>query len=612
MAVYRSDHAQVTFAAEAAQGGDPEILEVSVSGASTDTDGAFNAGSRAITLTDASSLTVGDFITIGDVNGTPVDTVDELEVRRVEAISGNVVTLDRPTAFYHGDEEDVKEATAVAYSTSGSNLSVQNTRQDKSKFISWIPGIYETIDTPDPEMTIEGKRFLGTQSKRAWNVAYPGQQTLSGSISGIILLNGWPLRFPIGSVVTTPSATTSRTNTDGAVKKGDIYVTVNSISNLAVGDYIQIDNGSATKSEVRRIIHQAGGSDLTLRLNYPLQFDHDDNVTVHEVTHSTSIVYTHKIIEQTELDTMTWHVHMRDTGESSADEAANRDFDRRYVGGMVDSSTISAEEGGMVTMSWDGVQFLNMVHNQANQQTVANTSGGLYYGASVTANMPRYSLMQSITNDDVGMINQTTYTAANDGSGYPSTQPYYFSQGTIKFFGIEFARIRSFSLSISNSIEPRYYIGRQGARARGPYETKEGPREYSMSCTVALPDSQIDANSAFNVTSPTNEENATELFKQLLLEGDYGATGGNRKGFTAQLKFDRAEASASNDYIIIDIPSGDGAGTTTAGTSGVNSQGMFINTAPHSITGDNPFQVDLDMIFRSMQIYIKDNQPFYP
>ena len=32
MGVYRSDQAQLTFAAEAAQGGDPEMIEANVSG----------------------------------------------------------------------------------------------------------------------------------------------------------------------------------------------------------------------------------------------------------------------------------------------------------------------------------------------------------------------------------------------------------------------------------------------------------------------------------------------------------------------------------------------------------------------------------------------------
>ena len=67
------------------------------------------------------------------------------------------------------------------------------------------------------------------------------------------------------------------------------------------------------------------------------------------------------------------------------------------------------------------------------------------------------------------------------------------------------------------------------------------------------------------------------------------------------------------DFILIDIPtsSSDSAGPT-AGSNAINSQGIFINAAPHSITGDNPFQVDVDMLFRSIKIRIRDSVPVYP
>ena len=326
-------------------------------------------------------------------------------------------------------------------------------------------------------MSIEGRRFLSTQSKRNFSVSYSGQQSLTGSVSGIVLLNGWALRFPIGSVTTTPSAVATDTillNMANGAKKGDIFITTDGADdgNLAAGDYIQIIEADGTNSEVRRIVTDVSD---TFKLNYPLQFDHADNALGHDVAHSSSIVYTHVIEEQVDLDTVSWHVHMKDSTETAA-----KDFDRRYVGGMIGSSTISAEEGGMVTMSWDSVNFLNMVHNQANQSTVGTASGDLYDGASVEANMPRFGLMQTIDSDDVGMpSHMSTITDANTGVGYPSNQPYYFSEGTIKFFDQEFARIRSFSLSIANNEEPRYYIGKQGARARGPYEIKEGPRDYA-------------------------------------------------------------------------------------------------------------------------------------
>jgi len=607
MGVYRSDQAQLTFAAEAAQGGDPELMQGTSGSSSTTLSAAAAAGARSITVASASGFTVGDFIRIGTVEGTYANTTTPHEVRRLESIDGTTFNLDRPLAFYHAQQDDgtnteVQEVTGVGNESTGAG--------DNSKFITFIPGIYETIDTPDPEMSIEGRRFLSTQSKRNFSVAYSGQQSLTGSVSGIVLLNGWALRFPIGSVTTTPSAVATDTillNMANGAKKGDVFITTDGAddSNLAAGDYIQIIEADGTNSEVRRIVTDVSD---TFKLNYPLQFDHADNALVHEVAHSSSIVYTHVIEEQVDLDTVTWHVHMKDSTETAA-----KDFDRRYVGGMIGSSTISAEEGGMVTMSWDSVNFLNMVHNQQNQSTVGTASGDLYDGASVEANMPRFGLMQTIDSDDVGIpSHMSTITDANTGVGYPSTQPYYFSEGTIKFFDQEFARIRSFSLSIANNEEPRYYIGKQGARARGPYEIKEGPRDYALSASVVLPDA--DKNAAATIggsgDAGVSQDTALELFKQLLLEGDYGAGGGSKfkQGFTATIKFERG----TNDHIIIDIPGSSTAGTPTAATNQLNKQGIFINSAPHSVTGDNPFQVDLDMIFRSLKITILDNVPIYP
>ena len=322
-----------------------------------------------------------------------------------------------------------------------------------------------------------------------------------------------------------------------------------------------------------------------MKLNAPLQFAHASGAGVREV--AAGATYTHVISESVDLDTVSWHVHMRDSGEPVAN-----DFDRRYVGGMIGSSVIAAEEGGLVTMSWDSVNFLDMVHNQNNQ-----TGSQLYPGASVAASMPRYALMQSIDVDDVGQ------PGLNDATGFPSTEPYYFSQGQVKFFGQEFARVRSFSLNISNGEEPRYYIGRKGMGAhRGPSEIFEGAREYTLSCSVTLPDSAAATSS--------DQTTAMELFKQLLLEGDLGGTSTAQAmaGFTMMLRFDRG----ANDSIIIDIPTSSTAGSPTAAAHALNSQGAFIRTAPHTITTDNPFQVDLDILFRALKITVNDSVPVYP
>ena len=113
-------------------------------------------------------------------------------------------------------------------------------------------------------------------------------------------------------------------------------------------------------------------------------------------------------------------------------------------------------------------------------------------------------------------------------------------------------------------------------------------REYSMSATIALPDS---VNAA---TSDT-----TSLFKQLLLEGDYGA---GMKGFNIQLVFTRVTI----DTITIYIPD-DGTAAT-----GLNQQGAYLTEAPHSIDGSNPFEVSASLMFRNMKITVVDNVPLYP
>ena len=111
MGVFRSDQAQVTFAAEPAQGADIErYTSATVSNAST-LDGAVTSGALSITLTSGSSYVVGDFIRIGEIQ----TALQNVEVRRVEYKDGNVVYLDRPVAFYHADDEaEIEPNTQIA------------------------------------------------------------------------------------------------------------------------------------------------------------------------------------------------------------------------------------------------------------------------------------------------------------------------------------------------------------------------------------------------------------------------------------------------------------------------------------------------------------------
>ena len=591
MAIYRSDQAQLTFAVEAGPGGYPELA----SSVTLATNG--NAGECAINLTagqpaGSRSLTVdgmasaefeeGDFIVIGTTANA------NSEIRRIEFVDGTTgLVLDTPTGFFHANNTVIKIVSA-------------STSVDNDKYITFVPGVYETIEVPDPEMAIEPRYYLGTASKRNPYQFLKGQQTFTGSLGGFVLLDGRALRFPIGKVTTIPmesdattqailavAITINQSGTYAYPHKGDSHITVSASHELVANDHIVIF-GAAHLTNAEAIataeVHKVRAVPTTnlIQLDTPLQFDHAHGDYVREVDTASLDHYKHEIFETVDLDSVSWHVHVRDSSEDAGLAGTNittNDFDRRYHGGKIGNISLSAEEGGLLTCGWDGVNFLGMNHNQSQSRT---------QGVGVTPanlNVPYYTLMHPIRNADVSAPGTISSTAA--------AEPYYFSGGQVTLFGSIIARVRSFSLSVNNNEEPRYYLRRTMGRHRGPSEILEQRREYTMSVTLALPD----------VT--TNIIAATNVFKELLLEGDYGS---GMQGFNIELRFDRG----TNDNIIIRIPD-DYTGTAgTGATTGGNQQGAFINTAPHNITEANPMEVEAEILFRNLKIIINDDIGVYP
>ena len=120
-----------------------------------------------------------------------------------------------------------------------------------------------------------------------------------------------------------------------------------------------------------------------------------------------------------------------------------------------------------------------------------------------------------------------------------------------------------------------------------------------MACTIALPDTA--ANTATTVNS------ANEIYKQLLLEGNFG-DGNGLKGFNIELTFTRG----TNDTIQILIPNDYTSGNESTGAAtGLNEQGAFILSAPYNITGDPIVQTDVDILFRNMKIIVTDSKGVY-
>ena len=588
MAVFRSDQSQLTYAMESAPGGDVELNNGSRK--SSGTYGQLTAdhavGTDQLTYDGLNNgpWVVGDMVRIGNLNQSTdagASTAVPFEIRRIvhgSNLSGSgTLFLDRPLGFSHANNSYIVEIDGAS-----------TTQQ--AKIITEIPGVYESVNVPDMVPSYEPRYFLGVGQKRDWTKMYVGAQSFSGSLPGFIPLNGKPFRWSIGTVSDIPSGIESSSiDIDGAVSKGDIYVTLDAGHGYSAGDYIcfstsgtapAVTTGTSVGQEIQRIA--AFPSTNVARLEKPFRFDHPDDSAAREVSSGATVK--HHIDESVLLDTMSWHLHMRDSSETTAN-----DFDRRYVGGFVDSCTISADEGGMLMVGWDTVTFQDMFHNQqeVSQPNVnpgseaANT--GIFSGDSMSAGMPRFTEMADISTGDITL---------------PTNDPYYFSEGSVKFMGQEFARVRNFNLSISNGSEPRYYISPRHGRQRGPSEIREGRRSYSMSCTLALPDSAASA-------SAVGRNTATEFFKQLLMEGNYGS---GMEGFNIEITFTRGTNDSFQILIPADYTSAD---ETTGAAVGLGENGAFLTGAPHPIGGDPILQVAAEFSCRNLKMVVTDSEYVY-
>ena len=359
-----------------------------------------------------------------------------------------------------------------------------------------------------------------------------------------------------------------------------------------------------------QVIEIVDATDKVVRLANPLRFDHvssaTDTFTAHVLSDLSTRTYTHTITEESDLDSISMNVHMRDSGETVAN-----DFDRRYYGGRIGTSVIAGEEAGMLTMSWDGMQFMGMVHNQQKDINFEGTGPSLY--------IPRFNFMQSITDAEGWVPPKDVTEALPLGT---SSDPFLFSQGQITMFGNVIATIRSFALTINNSPEARYYTGSHGGnRDRGPYEIINQRRDYSLAITAVEPvskaasatagfDYAYDGGSADTVSVDYHDGGGNSIFKEMLMEGDYaGVNGTSPRGLSFEIILSKdGLADSGTNYIKIEP----GYASGTAPAFGLSKQGMFIQSAKYNLDGSSPIQADLDILLRSVKITVVDNNPIYP
>lgn len=216
------------------------------------------------------------------------------------------------------------------------------------------------------------------------------------------------------------------------------------------------------------------------------------------------------------VDPFTLYIRYNDTGGSPQ-------LARYFTGGKINRATVQAAEGQELRLGIDEMLFLSM-------QTTRNSG-----------------------NDPFSSSNPASDPGADAGFRF------MFAHGTVTIGNITFDRIRRFSLSVDNQIEPRYYIQREATTAiLHPNDLIEGRRVWRLEVDI-------------DIVDPASNSDL-ELWDFLInqaaaVSGSQGAT----MGIRTVLSF---------------VPTGSIGGTLTltcGGTPSVTTPSGVITSAAHSI-----------------------------
>ena len=194
-------------------------------------------------------------------------------------------------------------------------------------------------------------------------------------------------------------------------------------------------------------------------------------------------------------------------------------------------------------------------------------------------------------------------------------QPYFFTGAEIKLHGTAFARLRSFSISVDNALDPRYYVT-QNAGASGTlhdrqilYEILEGRRTITISGSV-----DMDNTGSVTAGGTSGRPTDAKLLQYVLNQGFMDADQRDMqalKGISIEVELRKIKdsstaASTGHDKILLTLPD---PGTVSANEGQTYGVGLYLNSAGHAIPAPPSVHipVDFDGQAASMGIQFLDN-----
>lgn len=284
---------------------------------------------------------------------------------------------------------------------------------------------------------------------------YKGIETTDNGSLDLTANSFWPLYYVLGkkSITTPASAETSHTPTNrfklaSGSGTGFIYTVADDTihrtegtticppldETAVLGNHLLINNDDVENDFITYTITEENGQQLpSFALEYTLKKG-DQNATV------------------------------------AVDSSKENVYSKIYPGTVVNSLTMNADTAGPVNMN------LSLAHKKT---FVADTSYETLNNATDVKEFINYRGRQGQTE---------TLASDSDANTEPLMRPFFFADGTISMFGVDYIRLASFNLVIDNQLQAQRYIGRYDKNSQNQLN---GQRTYQLSFTGHVTDAAV-------------------------------------------------------------------------------------------------------------------------
>ncbi len=380
---------------------------------------------------------------------------------------------------------------------------------------TWI-GLTDSVQVPQTQ--IEMKQIALSSGSRNMAYQFKGAETTSGGNFSLSANNFSWLYYALGS-----KEITTVSNEGSVTMAADDFFTS---TNLTGNNFIYDSNVNTAG------FHRTIDNVVCPPLNKQKGMD-DTSIKSVNLTQTNKITYTFSENNTADLPSFALEYTLKKPASMATEEVditsttvngvtrniSETVYSKIYPGCQVESVNLTADAGQEMKMT---VNF-----NSKNTFTAPNNY--------VTANK---------TTDLQEWVNFGSPAGGQSSISEENLRPFFFSDGTIEMFGQEYIRIENMTLDISNSLQPKRFIGRYDKNSQTHIA---GQRVYNLSFTGLVTDNLLfeelrnnaatslngtDGNQiklTFTKDTATNDETLSMVFKDYMVtSADFPLT--NDKG----------------------------------------------------------------------------------